>query len=376
MRKSFEATLLLAGMIIGVGMFGIPFAFARAGFLLGALELVILTGVIAAVHMLYGEVVLHTSGRHRLPGYAKLYLGRTGARVAWFTALFGNFGTLLLYLIAGGIFLQTLLARVVLVPMIVPVVIIAVAGGVTTFFSFRGAVRANGVLTVILIGFILLLVARLAPFIRAGELLRFNPGAAGIPYGVLLFALSGGIVVPDVIGFLGGTRQAARRVLLVGSLIPAFLYLLFAAAVVGVAGHAVSEEAIGGLLPFAGPEAVLLGSAIGLLAVLTSLIAVSESFQILLTVDCGLPRRAAWCAVVGVPLVLYLLHIQDFTKLLGLIGAVEVGIDAVLILIMYLVFRRRKAYRVPWWAVAGVWSVGAMVLVGVGYALWALLIPA
>ncbi|MDP3772601.1 MAG: aromatic amino acid transport family protein [bacterium] len=369
MRKSFEATLLLSGMIIGVGMFGIPFVFARAGFLLGALELLILTGVIAAVHMLYGEVVLHTSGRHRLPGYARLYLGRMGARVAWFTTLFGNFGTLLLYLIAGGIFLKTLLAHVVLVPAGVPVLAMAVVGAVVTFSSFRGAVRANSVLTIILIGFMLLLVVRLVPFVRAEELFGFHPREVGIPYGVLLFALSGGIVVPDVLNFLGGTRRAARHVLLAGSLIPAFLYLLFAATIVGVAGRAVSEEAIGGLLPFVGPEVVLLGSAIGLLAVLTSLIAVSESFQILLTVDFGLPRRAAWCAVVGVPLALYLLRVQDFTKLLGLIGAVEVGINAVVILSMYLMLRRRKAYIVPWWAVAGVWIVGAMVLAGVGYQL-------
>lgn len=373
MRKSLEATLLLSGMIIGVGMFGIPFAFARAGFLLGALELVILAGVIAAVHILYGEVVVHTPGRHRLPGYAKLYLGRTGARVAWFTALFGNFGTLLLYLIAGGIFLQTLLARVVIVPAGVPVLAMAVAGAAATFFSFRGAVRANSVLTVILIGFMIFLIAHLTPFLRAGELFEFHPSEAGIPYGVLLFALSGGIVVPDVISFLGGARKTARRVLLASSLIPALLYLLFAAAVVGVAGHAVSEEAIAGLLPFVGPEVVLLGSVIGLLAVLTSLIAVSESFQILLAVDFGLSRRAAWCAVVGVPLLLYLLRVQDFTKLLGLIGAVEVGIDAVLILAMYLVLRHRKAYTVPWWAVAGVWIVGAIVLAGVGHALKVLL---
>lgn len=367
MRKSVEATLLLSGMIIGVGMFGIPHAFAQAGFLLGALELIILTGVVAVVHLLYGEVVLHTPSRHRLPGYATLYLGRGGARMAWFTTLFGNFGTLLLYLIAGGLFLQTLLTPWATLSLDVVVLIMALVGAIVTGFSFREAVRFNSVLTALLIGFIVLLIVKLIPAMHPDELLGFHPGSAGTPYGVLLFALSGGIVVPDVLNFLGGTRRAARRVLLVGSLLPAVLYLLFAMAVVGVARSGVSEEAIRGLLPFVGSNIVLLGSAIGLLAVLTSFIGMSESFQLLLTIDLGLPRPVAWCAVVGVPIVLYLLRVQSFTKLLGLVGAVEVGIDAVLILTMYLTLRRRKAERVPRWAIAGVWLVGAMVLWGVGY---------
>ena len=47
MRVFFEAVLMLAGMIIGVGMFAIPFSFAAAGFWLGAAELAVLA---MAVH--------------------------------------------------------------------------------------------------------------------------------------------------------------------------------------------------------------------------------------------------------------------------------------------------------------------------------------
>ena len=97
-------------MIIGAGMFGIPFSFVRAGFWLGAAELALLGGVMWVIHLRYGEVVLETPSRHRLPGYVRLYLGRWASMLAWGSALFGIGGALLAYVVVGGLFLDSLFA--------------------------------------------------------------------------------------------------------------------------------------------------------------------------------------------------------------------------------------------------------------------------
>ena len=64
--KFLEAVLILSGMIIGVGMFGIPFSFVSVGFWLGALELLVIAGAMTWLHLLYGEVVLKTPQPHSM----------------------------------------------------------------------------------------------------------------------------------------------------------------------------------------------------------------------------------------------------------------------------------------------------------------------
>ena len=106
--RYIEAILMLSGMIIGVGMFGIPYAFAASGFWLGTVLLVVLTAIAVFLHLLYGEIVLHTHGVHRMPGYARIYLGENAAALAWFSALFDGVGSLLAYAILGAVIISYL----------------------------------------------------------------------------------------------------------------------------------------------------------------------------------------------------------------------------------------------------------------------------
>ena len=108
MIRFLEGVFVLSGMIIGVGMFAIPFSFAAAGFWLGAAELVVLTCIVVILHLLYGEIVLATPEFHRMPGYVRVYLGRRAETVSWASTIFGITGTLLAYLIAGSLFLHSL----------------------------------------------------------------------------------------------------------------------------------------------------------------------------------------------------------------------------------------------------------------------------
>ncbi len=341
-----EAVLTLAGMIIGVGMFAIPFSFVRAGFWLGAAELALLALVVLWFHLLYGDIVLATPSFHRMPGYIRMYLGRRAAVLSWFSTMLGSFGALLAYLAAGALFLHTIAAPVFPdATMFFWASALAVAGAVVNFFSLKKASAINAVLSFLLIAFIILLSAWLLPRISLDRLSPPQWTNLFVPYGVLLFALTGGSVIPDVITLLGRRRAASRAAIAAGSLMPAALYFLFALAVVGVAGAGTSEEAIAGLGRAVGPGIAWWGSIIGLLAVFTSLVALAENMGALFRLDLGVPDLAAWAMIAGVPYLLYLGGLQNFIVIISIVGVLGFGIDALLIVLAHRVLRRGACGR-------------------------------
>ncbi|MEK7561169.1 MAG: aromatic amino acid transport family protein [Patescibacteria group bacterium] len=362
--RFWKGVFLLAGMIIGAGMFGIPYTFAGAGFWLGVFELILLTGVIIGFHLAYGDIVLATPVRHRLPGYIRLYLGPRAAAVSWGTALLGIFGALIAYIALGANFLSTLLglagidASVVLLGFV-----ITLSGAALTRLSIAKEAAINAVLTVVLIAFILVLAVFLFPFFAPGNVSGIRVGRAFLPYGVLLFALAGNTVIPDVISVLGRDRRRARRAIIIGTVLPAAVYFLFALAVVGALGSGASKETIGGLSHLDGTIFILTGVLIGFLAVYTSFIALSRSMQELFVLDFGLGRVWSWLVVSAAPFIFFLLGLRDFLMIIGAVGAIAVGIDAGLV---FAARRRIAKNGIP----------HASVLSVVGYALIYLLILA
>lgn len=370
MLKFLQAVSILAGMIIGVGMFGIPFSFAKAGFLLGLFELILLTGLILLYHLLYSEVVLATSSFHRLPGYTAIYLGKRWAAIEWGSSFLGILGSLLAYLILGSVFLHGILSA--LFPEIshlVSLLILILLMALVNELPLKKEARLNSALTAFLIAFVLLLIALLLPHMSIQQIPAVRWEYGFLPYGVLLFALSGGVVIPDLVTFLGKSRMRVRRAIIMGTLVPAILYGLFAFAVLGASGSMVSEEAIRGLLSIVGSRVALLGNIIGFLATFTSLVALAESFESLLRLDLKLSRFWAQIATSGAPALLYILGFNDFLLIISLVGALAIGIDSAMVVAVYhaLQLKMRKTISLA----SYLWKFGvfALLLFGVVYEL-------
>lgn len=369
--KFLEAVLILSGMIMGVGMFAIPFSFAQAGFWLGMLELAVLTAVVVAIHLLYGEIALSTGEKHRLLGYVQKYLGNHASYLASFSAFFGIGGTLLAYLVLGSFFLNTI-AHVFWSGSseILWAFGIAVAGGLYSLISYRREALINGILTIFLILFIAVLVFLLF-FVRGintSYLTGFHVQRIFFPYGILLFALTGGTVIPDMIAVLGRRRRQVRLAILTGTILPAVVYALFAAAVVGVSGSTTSPEAIKGLARLLGEPMLYLGSIIGFFAVITSYIVLNSSFQALLSLDIKMHRLSAWIVGTAGPLALYLAGFQNFIAVIGVVGVMSVGIDAALIMAIYRRITERTSNLYSHAAKFGL--IYAMVAVGIVHQLY------
>lgn len=341
-----EALLLLVGTIIGVGIFVLPFVFGQAGFLTGLVELAVLAAAVTLVHLAYAEVVLRTAAVHRLPGYVRMYLGRSAGWLATASYVFGLSGALLVYLVLGGSFLAALIQWALpSSPAIAGPLLFYLIGIVVIFRGIRFEAFSDALLTFGLVVALVLLAVLLWPDVSASFLTTFRPEGFILPYGVILFALAGAAIVPDLKRVLGRPYAASLgRIVIAGTLVSAALYLIFASSVLGATGEATTPDAITGLGAKFGALYLLLGNAIGVLAAISSFIALGVVFEGMLVSDFKFRPRLAWLATAAIPLSLFGLGFHDFITVIGAVGAVGIGLDSVFIL---LVHRRAAAAAGP-----------------------------
>jgi len=325
----------MVGVIVGAGMFALPYAVSRAGLFWGSVHLVATFLILTCIHLLYGTVITATPGKHRLPGYAKIHVGAWAGRLALLSALGGFYGALLVYGILGGSFLAVTLGLFFpYTPAEYTLLFFAVGAGIL-LFDLQRIGTVNFVLTAALITFVGYLAFIAFPHVRLPALPAADTVAARfLPYGVFLFAFAGASAVPDVADiFRRQNSKLFRRVLIISTVIPLLIYVVFLVTILGVSGAATSPEAIFGLVETLGSKAVLIGSIVGFLAVFTSFLALGLDLKNLFRYDIGWHTGAAWLAVVSVPVGLFLLGVDDFVRVIGFVGAGAIGIDGIVILL-------------------------------------------
>ncbi len=367
--KFLKAVLILSGLIIGAGMFAIPYSFAQAGFWLSITEFIILSGFVLFLHIIYSEIVLHTEQQHRLPGYIKTYLGNNAYCFTTFSSLFGVTGTLLIYSILGSSFITNILKIVgwESVSNLQPIIIISILSllvGVITLFSLDKEALINGLLTFLLIGFIIFLIVRLLPNIQITNFTPSNFNNVFLLYGVLLFALNGVTAVPEVITILNKNKRLTRWAIILGSLIPALLYFLFSLSMVGNYGAATSQDAISGLSNLNNKSMLIIGNMVGLLSILTSFIVLSLNMQSLLVLDLKFNKKIAWLLVSFSTIFLYTIGLNDFIKIMSFVGTIFGGIDTLLLVGCFYKIKTQNGNKLSWWSYS--WKIAVITLIIVG----------
>lgn len=324
----------MIGAIVGVGIFGLPYVISQAGFFVGFFELIALSAVILALHLLYGEVILRTKEPHRFIGYAEKYLGQNVKRLVMFTVILGSYGGLLAYLIVGGDFAARLLQPFF--------------GGSVFFYSLLfyfvmslmilAKIKTVGRIEIIMTAALLLVMAVIIGFglnkINFQNLATVNFGQSFLPYGVILFAMAGSAAVPIVRDLMAGEETKIKKTLVWGTLIPAVLYALFIFTVVGISGANTTKETLAGLSLYFGPSIIFLGRIFGLLAIATSFLIFGEYLEETLNYDLKLNKTLSYLLVVGVPLIAFLGGMRNFIDTIGLVGAVAGGVEGILLVLM------------------------------------------
>lgn len=370
--KTLRAISTLIGTTIGAGIFGIPYAFSQAGFGIGVFYLVVLGMVMLVLNLCYGEVILRTPGDHQLTGYGEIYLGKLGRLLGLAALLTAIYGALLAYIIQVGNFLGLLFNHSEFSSTF-SLIFFAVFA-VAVFLGLRLISEIEMIMVLFLIGLIFLIAVFGFSKITFSH---FQPTAYSssvllLPYGVLIFALSGSSVIPEMEEILRDQHKKLKKSIILGTLIPALVYLLFATVVVGVSGMQTSPDAISGLAEFLSPVIVKIGAFLGVLAMSTSFLALGFVLKEMYFRDLCFSKVTAWICAVFPPLLLFLFGTKSFISVLEVTGAFMGGLTGILISILFIrarkVGRFKPEFTVPL-PTAGVLLLAFIFLLGIFYQL-------
>lgn len=371
-RKFLYATALLVGTMVGVGIFGIPFVFAKSGFLIGLGWLIILAGVTSLYNLIFAEVTLRTEGTHQISGYANIWLGPWARRVTFLANVLAGYGTLLAYMIIVGGFLHNVLSQYITIHPDWYGIVFALAWSLMVFVRLRTvAVVDLGMMAVFGLTVAAIVVFGV-PHIDLAHFQGVTWQFWFLPYGVLMFALAGANAVPMQRHLLAGRESLLRPAVLTAVTLVTILYLIFAAAVVGVSGDITTPDALSGLYDVLGRGIIVLGSLFGIMTISTSFLMMSTALYETFHIDYRLPAIPSWLLVIVPPLLFFLSGLRNFIDVIGLVGSVAVGILSIVVVAMWIA-ARRAPQRTPEWVVPlpswTVWLFRLLFLAGILYAL-------
>ncbi len=355
-KKLFTPAWLLAGAIIGAGIFALPFVFEKAGTLTGLAYLIIFGFVFGVLHLMYADIIVktdlsdgilaNTESKHYFSGYARIYFGKFGFWLAVFSSVFGLFLTLVAYLALSSSFLSLIFPGGFST---LNVVIFWLLGSAAIFLgirkmSFLELFITSGVIFISVLVFIF----GIAGFGKVVLMPVFNFKNIFLPYGIILFALSGRVAIPAVINYFKKTNQPvsdAGKSIILGTLIPALVYVLFIFGVLGLSG-VVSEDAVSGLIGVASPFILSLIGIFALVSLWDSYFIVGMDVRNSLMCDLKFPKVIAGATVVVLPILFYFFGLRKFLELASLIGGVFIAFEGAFICLMWLKSLKRKTERV------------------------------
>ena len=331
-KNFWFAVFSLVGTTIGAGIFSLPYVFFKAGFIIGFLELIFLLGIVLLIQLIFGEIALKVKGKKRFIGYVEEYLGRKWKLHATISVIFGGIGVLLVYIILAGYFLSFIINQSVftssLIFSFIWFLLIWVKpkmfGGIEFIFGFSVIL-----ITVLISSFNI-------GYIDFNNFSGFNVGNIFLPYGVILFAISGYYVIPEMEDILGTEKKKMKKAIIYGTLIPAVIYLFFMFVVLGVSGDLTSEDAISGFSTALNSRIILLvGSILGLLAVTEASLSQGVYIKETFLYDLKIGKWLSWLITGAAPVTLFLLGARNLVVIIGIVGALFFAFHAVIILLIH-----------------------------------------
>lgn len=341
-KNYWQAVAVMIGYIVGVGMFSLPFLIARSGWLVFVVMFLGLGSVQYLIHLIYANVIIANPGYHRLPGYVSKYLGHKGKLLAFFAKIFGNYGSILAYLIISSIFLQQLLS---------PFFNGSLFFYATLIFLFGAFVVFNGIKTIskieLYMSVLLFLVVGLMAIKGYGSISPENYEILNwhnilLPYGAMLVALDGIGSLPMVARMIKKDARVFKSIIRSSMFLSSIILIIFVFVVVGISGMNTTPDALTGISNILSNSIISLALIFGLLSMLTSLFGVSEAIKETLAWDFKVNERLSWFLAIIVPYALYVCGVRDLIGVISFIGAVGGGICIILLLTVFLIMKKQK----------------------------------
>lgn len=389
-RNLFLPAGMLAGAIIGAGVFSLPFVLRPLGTLGAAFYLVVLGAMFALVHVTYADLVLRTSGHSNFVSITRHYLGRPGFVLTLLTGVLQMFFVLLIYLTLSKSFFALVMPH----ELFFGVAGFWLLGSAAIFLNVR---RFAGIELLITIGIAAIMgFVFMRGFQSDGDMLipltsPFPFSFALLAIGPVLFSLAGRVAVAEVVAYFktqrkifsgherrlplsfdeeSNTASTVRRSIIAGTLFPAALYFLFVLAVWALA-PSVTHDAVTGLRDVLDVWSLRLIGVLGLLSLWSSYIIVGLNVKNILRDDLRFPRFLAGALIVIIPPALYGAGFTNFLKLVEFTGGTFLAIEGMLLIYLWQRANRESdpvlIPRVPGIVLVPLYAVFALAFLSVLY---------
>jgi len=361
-KNFFMAVALIVGTVVGAGVLGLPYVFAKSGFWMGVLNLVIIGAAVTLMTLFTGELALRTKNKHQLAGFAAKYLGDKWKYVMMIVETVGIYTAIIAYLIGIGVALTSIFGTGS------PVLFS------TLFFILSSPIIYVGIkrigeselwITTAKIVLLFLICFLVLPNVNLQNLATYDWTKIFFPFGIVLFASLGYPVIPEIEHFVAGNKRRMKDVIIIAMSIVLASYFLYSFVFVGAFGTGVGEIAVTSLV-----ENRLLGDIFILLTMITPFIALSTVVKEVYVCDMKVDKRLSWFLAAFIPFLIFLYGKLDFITLLMISGTYSGGLMGILTCFTLMNARKKcdmkPEYVVPGGNIPIYFSIGIFVL-GIAY---------
>jgi tyrosine-specific transport protein len=354
-----SAVFMITGMTIGAGILGLPYVIAQVGLRVGLVYIILLGIVMILLNLMIGEIAVRTNEKLQLAGFVGRYLGPQAKALMSVIVVLSGLGVLLAYIIGEG---QSIGALLGVDPRYGALVFWAVGG----FFVWRGLQTVKTMEKIFSLAVMAIIAGLSLYFLPKFEMANwafFDSAQIFLPFGVVLFALHSAPAIVEAHAVMPGSQKHYRRAVIIGTMIPVVLYVLFVTAVVGVSGLATTPVATIGMGQTFGGWVLVAGNLFAILAMGTAFMGTGVALKQTLIWDHKMSHYLANLAVVFIPLALFILGFNNFVAILDIVGGFFVGIEAVLLVMACYRARRNGDLGASRYGVAYFWLLAVPVLV-------------
>lgn len=339
---------ILCNTIIGIGIFSLPYLMSQVGILVMLIYIICLGVIVTLINIMFAEIVLKTPDYKRMPGFARIYLGKWGEMAALVIMIAGIASALVAFIIIGGQFLQHLLGSIFGSNPDTYVFIYFLAGALCVFLGTEMVTKVSMVGLLLFLATLVTLSTKGIAYFRTENLPIYAPPPIDflLPYGPIIFAMWGASSIPEVEEWLGRNKRKdlLKKVIALAALISLFVYIIFCVLILGITGANTTESAFVGLSEIFPSNLLRLCFFFGLITSFTSFIILGLTLRKILSYDLYINKHVASFITTFAPLTLYFFGIKSFLGVFSFVGGILLGLDGILIILMYQKIRPNLNY--------------------------------
>lgn len=235
-KNALNATLLITGCCIGAGMIGMPVMSALAGFMPASLAMLFCYFFTTFTGLLLLEATLWFDREVNLPSISEFALGIVGRAITLILFLFLFYSLFVAYLDAGGQLFAEILNSLFNLELSreAGIFICAFVAALLTYVETKifGGLNRYLFFGLIITYFILVFIG--FPLVRSTNLAHVNWTEAIATVPILLICFGYQNLVPSLTYYLNKNVNAIRFAIIVGNLIPFFIYFIWNFIILGM----------------------------------------------------------------------------------------------------------------------------------------------